>query len=392
MSRIGRLALFGALIATSVPIVGFAIAMALTPEPTDFMCFWTGADLVAHGQDPYDPSTWATAVEGIFPNWLGLARRPPCPGAYGYPLSTAIATIPLALLPLRTAALVWMFLLLGGLAAGIILLARASDLGLRRGVLLAAIALGSQPAWLTALTSQYGGIQLLALGLVALPGTAIRPARLSLGVLLLLLKPHVAPLVVLERARAAAPRALAVGAALTAGLVLASLLLQPGWPMEWLDEVVGHRTELAGTSATLYGFTRWLSGRADLAVLIMLLAAGAFLVSVRGVEIRCPVDRVAVALMAGLLIVPYLSSGDPIVLAVAWCAILRRAGPASMVFVLALITVADIVPWVLYAMREPVAPPGDVRNALELPVTAALLAIALRRPEPATRPFISDGR
>jgi hypothetical protein len=46
----------------------------------------------------------------------------------------------------------------------------------------------------------------------------------------------------------------------------------------------------------------------------------------------------------------------------------------------ALVVAADVLPWVLYAMREPVAPPGDIRNALELPATAALLAIVLRRP------------
>ena len=50
--------------------------------------------------------------------------------------------------------------------------------------------------------------------------------------------------------------------------------------------------------------------------------------------------------------------------------------------IVSLVVAADLVPWVLYVMREPVAPPGDIRNALELPVTAALLAFALRRPKP----------
>jgi hypothetical protein len=153
-SRIGRLALFAAVVVTSVPIAAFSIAVALAPEPTDFMCFWTGAGLVAGGQDPYDPATWSAAVDGLFPNWAGLLRRSPCPGGYAYPLSTAVATLPLGLLPLRVAALIWMVLLVGGIAAGIILLARGSGLGSQRTLLFAAITLGSQPAWLTALTSQ----------------------------------------------------------------------------------------------------------------------------------------------------------------------------------------------------------------------------------------------
>lgn len=45
-----------------------------------------------------------------------------------------------------------------------------------------------------------------------------------------------------------------------------------------------------------------------------------------------------------------------------------------------LMLAADVIPWALYVMREPVVPPGDIRNALEIPVTAMLLAIALRQP------------
>ena len=368
------------MVATSVPIAAFSIALALAPEPTDFMCFWTGASLVARGQDPYDPSTWSAAMDGLFPNWLGLLRRPPCPGAYAYPLSTAVATLPLGLLPLRVAAFIWMVMLVGGITAGIVLLARASGLTPQRTLLFAAITLGSQPAWLTALTSQYGGVQLAALGLLALPPTVTMPARFSLAMIFLFLKPHIAPLVMLERARSATPRALAAGAAVIVGLVLASLLLRPSWPAEWLNEIVGHRAAIATTSATLYGFTVWVTGRAEVAIAIVLLAVGAFALALRGADIGASSDRVAVATTAGLLVVPYVSSGDPIVLAAAWCAILRRAGPRSIGLVLALIGVADVVPWTLYAMREPVAPPGDVRNALELLVTAALLAIALHRP------------
>lgn len=380
MSRNTRLALFAAVVATSLPIAGFSIALALAPQPTDLMCFWTGAHLVARGQDPYDPSTWSAAVGGLFPNWLGLLRRPPCPGSYAYPLSTAVATYPLGVLPLGVAAIVWMVLLLGGIAAGIVLLARAAGLEPRRTLLFAAITFGSEPAWLTALTSQYGGLDLAALGLLALPRTVAQPGRFSLGMLLLSLKPHIAPFVMLERARAATPRALALGAGIIVGLVFASLLIRPSWPGEWLSELLGHRAAIAASSATLYGFITWVSGRSELGIAVVLLALGAFVLGLRGARISDPGDRVAVALTAGLLAVPYLSSGDPIVLAAVWCAILRRAGPRSIALVLALIGVADLVPWVLYAMREPVAPPGDVRNALELPLTAALLAVALHRP------------
>jgi hypothetical protein len=384
MSRAIRLGLFAAVVATAAPIVVFSVALALAPEPTDFMCFWSGAALVVRGQDPYDPATWSAAVDGLFSNWLGLQRRPPCPGSYAYPLWTAIATAPLGVLPLRVAALVWMLLLVGGLAAGILLLARSARLAPRRTLLFAAITLGSQPAWLTALTSQFGGIDLAALGLLALPATAARPGRFSLGVMLLLLKPHIAPLVVLERARAAAPRALATAGAVALGLAVVSLVVRPSWPAEWLDELLGHRTATAGALPTLYGFTVWLTGQVTTGLIVVGLALAGFFIALRGAYVSDALDRVAVAVTAGLLAVPYLSSGDPIVLAVAWCAILRRAGARPIAVVVALVVAADVLPWVLYAMREPVAPPGDFRNALELPATAALLAIVLRRPPNAT--------
>jgi hypothetical protein len=382
MSRAVRLGLFIAVVATALPIVAFSVALALAPEPTDFMCFWSGAALVARGQDPYDQTTWSAAVDGLFSNWLGVQRRPPCPGSYAYPLWTAIATVPLGILPLRVAALVWLLLLVGGLAAGIVLLARSAGLARPRTILFAAITLGSQPAWLTALTSQYGGIDLAALGLLALPATAARPGRFSLGVILLLLKPHIAPLVVLERARAATGRALVAAGAAALALVVVSLIVRPSWPAEWIDELIGHRTAIAGTSATLYGFTAWLTGQPTIGFVVVGLALAAFVLVLRGADLSDPLDRVAVAVTAGLLAVPYLSSGDPIVLAVAWCAILRRAGTRPLAMIVALVATADLVPWVLYVMREPVAPPGDIRNALELPVTAALLAFALRRPKP----------
>lgn len=392
MSRIGRLLLGAAVIATVAPIVAFAVGQALAPEPTDFMCFWAGADLVARGRDPYDPATWAAAVDGLFANWLGLPRRPPCPGGYAYPLWTAVATLPLGLLPVRAAALVWMVLLLGGVALGIGLLARAFGLEWRRTLMLAAITLGSQPAWLTALTSQYGGIDLLALGLLALPGTAVRPARLSLGLLLLLLKPHVAPFVVLERARAAAPRARAVVLAIGLALLLLSLLLRPAWPAEWARELLGHRAEMATSAPTVFGFFRWAGGGTELAIGVALAAAGGFLLALRGCDLRRSGDRIAVALVAGLLVIPYVSSGDALLLAAAWCAILARVTPRSVRLLLALVAVADVLPWTLYVLRDPLVQPGDVRNALVLPVTAAVLAIALRRPVATDRLTASEDR
>jgi len=290
-----------------------------------------------------------------------------------------MAMVPFALLPLMPASIAWMVILLGGVGAGIALLSRAAGLGREDGLTFAALVLSSQPAWLTARSAQFGGLELVGLGLLALPATATRPGRFTVAAFLLLLKPHLTPLVLLERLRAAGTRTRIAAAGAFGAILAGSLLVRPSWPVEWLGEVAGHRMVMAGSAATLWGFSSWLSGRSGVALATVALAFGLFILALRGVELRGAIDRVAVALVAWLLVVPYLSSADPLLLAIAWCAIARRAlaPPRSMTLLLALFGVASVLPWALYALKEPVV--VDVRNGLVMPATAALLAYALRR-------------
>jgi len=367
------------LAAAAAPVVILGVLAAANPHVTDFGCFWAGAHLVSAGLNPYDNPTWASAVDGVFAYPLGGFAAAPCPGRYAYPLWTALATLPLGLVPLEIASLAWMAFLFTGMAGGIVLLAQAAGLHRKDTLVLAAIVLSSQPAWLTALTAQYGGLELIGLGLMALPATATRPSRFTLAQLLLLLKPHVALLVVIERARAASARARITAAATVAALVVASLFVRPSWPLEWLNELLGHRATMAGGAPTLWGLVASLTGKPELAVATVVFALAAFLVVLRHVDALDSLDRVAVWLTAWLLVLPYLSTADPIVLAVAWCAILRRAvvPRRSIGLLVALGLAANLVPWALYATKEPAV--ADIRNALVIPVTAALLAVALRR-------------
>jgi hypothetical protein len=188
------------------------------------------------------------------------------------------------------------------------------------------------------------------------------------------------PLVVIEGMRVASPPARLVAVAAAAALVGTSLVARPSWPIEWLNELVGHRTAMAGGAPTLWGLMVSLTGRPEAAFVTVGVALAAFLLALRHQEALDFLDRVAVSVTAWLLVVPYLSSADPIILAVAWCAILRRAvmPRRSIGLLLALVVVASVTPWMLYAMKEPVL--ADVRNALVIPVTATLLALVLRRP------------
>lgn len=354
---------------------------ALKPEELDVICFWNGARFVTQGLDPYDETIWSPAIASLYEAPPGLVKTPPCPGRYAYPLWTAMAMVPFALLPLVAASALWMGLLMAGIGAGIVLLSRAAALAPSDRLLFATLVLSSQPAWLTARSAQFGGLELAALGLLARPATLLEPARFSVAAFVLLLKPHVTPLVLLERLRAARTRTRIVAIVALAAIAAGSLLVRPAWPVEWLAEVTGHRMTMAAISATPRGVVSWLTGRSDVATAAILIAAVVFALAMRGAELRDAVDRLAVAIVGWLLVVPYLSSADPVLLAVAWCAILRRAlAPRSAALLGALVGVATVLPWALYALKEPVV--GDVRNGLVIPATAAVLAYALRRRAP----------
>jgi uncharacterized membrane protein YwzB len=92
----------------------------------------------------------------------------------------------------------------------------------------------------------------------------------------------------------------------------------------------------------------------------------------------------AVAALAWLLLIPYgLTSGQLAPLAIAWAAILRRAVTprTSEPLVVALLAVAGVLPWALYAVRfDVLAYKGlEVTGALVPLATAMVLAAAIAR-------------
>src|SRR6266540_945732 len=105
-------------IAVSVPVAILGVAAALTPETTDFRCFWTGANFVATGRDPYDLAEWTRAVYSVGIDAFGRMRESNCFGSYPYPLTTAVAMLPLGVLPLTVAAPIWELLVFVAAVAG----------------------------------------------------------------------------------------------------------------------------------------------------------------------------------------------------------------------------------------------------------------------------------
>src|SRR5438132_10769021 len=123
---------------------------------TDFHCLWTAARMLIDGGDPYDETAWSAAIGGPFVDPAGLLRSAPCPGRFGYPLTTALAFVPLAALPEGLAAYLWEALLILTTVVGAILLWRAVDGPPRALATFLIVIIASEPFWLTTTTAQFG--------------------------------------------------------------------------------------------------------------------------------------------------------------------------------------------------------------------------------------------
>jgi hypothetical protein len=233
-----------------VPLAILGVRAAVTPETTDFRCLWTGAAFVLSGRDPYDLADWTRATYSVGLDAFGRVRESNCFGSYPYPLTTAIAMVPLGALPLEIAAVIWEVLVFAGAVVGAALLAHAAGISRSLGLALVVIVLASQPFEQTVMSAQFGGLSLLALGLLA--GPTLGSIGPGLGVLLAAMKPHVIPLVPLVRARGERARAILMALVPVTLIALVSLVLRPTWPLGWIAELTGQRREMFADAVSLW--------------------------------------------------------------------------------------------------------------------------------------------
>jgi hypothetical protein len=374
------------MLALLVVAIAFALATvaasrALWYESTDFFCMWQGARLVATGADPYDESIWREATGGLHPNPAGGETVSSCPGRYGYPLWTALVMLPFGVLPLPLAAVAWMGVSLLAVAIGSAASWRAVG-GARNGLpLFVTLVVTAQPLWLLVVYGQITGVMLGLVGLLGLFLARMKevPAGIALG--LLVLKPQIAGIlapVVFLRSFPARPR-FALASLLTLGaLAIASLIVSPGWPLEWLGELGGRRLRVAGLLPTSWGLSADLFGTQAVAlVLIAALVLGVALI-VR----RTPghLEFAAIVLPISLFVSPYAWSYDHLVLVFPWALCVatasRLAGSARGALLIATALVGAILPWCLYAIAFTRG--LETLNALIPALTALLVAAAIR--------------
>jgi hypothetical protein len=135
-------------------LAGRAAITVRDAEMSDFRCFYEGGRLVRLGLDPYDGATWAAATR------VDIEPHPPCAGTFYYPLWTAIAMVPLSILPLDKAAALWEIALLACACGGIALLARTWRMAGGSGMLLLLL-LWSEPMFSAIANAQFGPVLLL---------------------------------------------------------------------------------------------------------------------------------------------------------------------------------------------------------------------------------------
>jgi hypothetical protein len=363
-------------------VVGWRSASAY--GTTDFHCFWTAARMLGDRADPYDETAWTVAVGGPFVDPSGFRRPAPCPGRFGYPLTTAVAFVPLAALPESSAAYLWETLLVVASFVGGVLVWRAIDGPPRALATFLIVVYASEPFWLTTTTAQFGGVMLGLIGLLAFSMSRRREVTAGVAAIALLVKPHLtwlAALLAIVPGIARGSRRLLLTVLVSAGVPLGlSIALQPSWIAEWLGELLSNRREMLPDQATAWALAFRVFGDERLGAILIVAVLATVAAVLRRARLR-PVDALGLATAGSLLITPYAGSHDQLVLALPWAIVFAAALRAGdRVLLAGLLLFASLLPWAIDAYSVSTAP-GEPAAWIAVAATVILLAAALARSE-----------
>jgi hypothetical protein len=257
--------------ATVLVMFGFVDVLRSNVATTDFAGFWAGPRALLDGGNPYDPATWQATV-------ARLGTQPTAEAVYGYPPWVLVALLPLALLPLGLATLVWT---VGGLTLAVIgvwriLRVAAPEFPLLSG-LVGLCLLGSTPAIISFYSGQWSFVLVGAVALAYAAFLRRRERSAALLWLAVLVKPHLFVFATVALARAAIARGWTVfvaTAAIASGLLFAGVVvLGWEWVLAWLAFIPLARAGSAGV-VTLPNAFADLIGPAGQWVGLVLLVAG----------------------------------------------------------------------------------------------------------------------
>jgi len=290
----------------------------------DFIQYWLASRALLEGWDPYDPVVWR-AMQVAVVGSDGLI----VPGAgFSYPLTTAVAALPFALVGAAQSAPLWFVAQTGSAIAGLTTLQRrigGPSTGRRLGLLLGLGAV-MQPVFLFAGEGNIARFLpgILSFGLALLGSGRPFAAGSVLG--LLVLKPQlfiVFALVILFVAPSARGRLVGGSAATVATLLAVSLALRPSWIQPWVvqsSHVLGQYGRFNLWGSLDYGWAAWIV--ASVAVVALLVWW----------RVRRPplLTAAATALALSLFLAPYAAEYDQAVLLVCLAAYLAAIAGLSI--------------------------------------------------------------
>lgn len=300
----------------AVRIVG---SMDYHHNDNDFFTFWLAGHLVAHGGGPYDPAQW---LAGYHQFDIGYIPNP----AFLYPLPLAMLLAPLGLLPFNSAYIVWVALTQLMIIACLAILLTL-ETNRRRKLFFIPLFAGIvlfRPTILTLTQGQVSGLCLFALvwiaflwqkgkwfwGGVLLGLLALKP---TLGFIVIVL---VAIWLLLDK------NWKALFGTLVSGIfvLIAGLIVDPGWIFQYLQVGSNKLAETFGGSPTVWGLAALISHNQITITLIigslagLVILFGFFRAILHGHATLRPLSVLALAVCVTLLVTPYTWTYDQLLL------------------------------------------------------------------------------
>lgn len=315
--------------------------------------------------------------------WVRAQTRPDFEfHPYPYPPWYALATLPIAFLPIAVGARVWFLLNLTMLAALVWLLTprRRARVWLLLGILAAVLFI---PAFGLLIVGQYSAPVLLGTGLFAWAARRNSPWGLAAALGLMTFKPHIGLFLalagfgwlILRRRETFARQAMLLTFLLAVFLAAVGLLADVRWPLTYLDSLLRYRdipgVQSCGLCASLpVGLMRFVTGQSDTGqAAIVSVFMGLGLLGLFSWRFRARLAEadllMSLAVVFTLLVDPYLLNYDYILLLFP-LAIL--SGQVRSLPGRAVLLAAYLLPWVALAFG---------REGNPLLAVSTLLALAL---------------
>lgn len=353
-------------------VVGFALSgwPASRYLHGDYIQYWLASRALLEGWDPYDPVVWRAMHERVVGTDFFIV-----PGAgFSYPLTTAVAALPFAIVGVAQSAPLWFVAQTGSAIAGLVTLQRriAHRWTGRQLALLLGLGALIQPVFLLAGDGNIARFLpgILSFGLALLVSGSALAGGMVLGVLVL--KPQLfivfGPAVLLFVAPSSRLRLVGGAVATVATLLLISLALRPSWIQAWVVQSI----HVQG----LYGQAN-LWGDLDSGGAAWVVAAASVVALLAWWWVRRPpfLTATAAALALSLYLAPYAGDYDRAVLLVCLGAYLAAIeslpGRTRALLVVLFVATSSAVNWPVWLG---IVPAGWQS---ELPAPAACLLLVL---------------